>query len=87
MARRRLRKKRKTRLFKFLLSKKLKPNEVADVTGISRQHLLRLRSGISEPTRPVMIWLTVACRRILESRRNARVRVRVQDLFDLGDDR
>jgi transcriptional regulator with XRE-family HTH domain len=55
----------------------LKPNEVAEVAGISRQHLLRLRYGRAEPTRPVMIWLTIACRRLLGRR------VRVSDLFDL----
>jgi transcriptional regulator with XRE-family HTH domain len=69
------------RLGKFLRDNDLKPNEVADVTGISRQHLLRLRYGRNEPTRPLMIWLTVACRRLLGGRR----RVRITELFDLGD--
>lgn len=70
-----------TRLGAFIEAHSLKPNEIADVTGISRQHLLRLRFGQCEPTRPVMIWLTIACRHLLGGRR----RVRITELFDLGD--
>jgi transcriptional regulator with XRE-family HTH domain len=72
---------RLARLGKFLRENELVPNEVADVTGISRQHLLRLRYGRCEPTRPLMIWLTIACRRLVGGRR----RVRITELFDLGD--
>ena len=72
---------RLTRLGRFLRDNHLKPNQVADVTGISRQHLGRLRYGLSEPTRPLMIWVTVACRRLMGGRR----RVRITELFDLGD--
>lgn len=72
---------RLARLGRFLRDNDLKPNELADVTGISRQHLMRLRYGRCEPTRPLMIWLTIACRRLLGGRR----RVRVAELFDLGD--
>jgi hypothetical protein len=68
-----------TRLGRFLKNNRLKPYEVADVIGISRQHLYRLRYGASEPTRPVMIWTTIAVRRLLQRR------VRLSDLFDLGD--
>jgi transcriptional regulator with XRE-family HTH domain len=67
------------RLGVFLRDNDVKPNELADVTGISRQHVLRLRYGQSEPTRPLMIWLTIACRRMLNRR------VRITELFDLGD--
>jgi hypothetical protein len=67
------------RLGVFLRDNKVKPNELADVTGISRQHLLSLRYGRKEPTRPLMIWLTIACRRMLKRR------VRITQLFDLGD--
>ncbi len=70
-----------TRLYRFLRDNDIKPNTLADVTGISRQHLLRLRKGMAEPTRPVMIWLTIACRHLLGKRR----RVRITELFDLGD--
>jgi len=72
---------RLARLGKFLHDNEVKPNTLADVTGISRQHLTRLRYGLSEPTRPMMIWLTIACRRMLGPRR----RVRITELFDLGD--
>jgi transcriptional regulator with XRE-family HTH domain len=72
---------RLARLGKFLRENDLSPNEVADVTGISRQHLLRLRYGRCEPTRQLMIWLTIACRRLVGGRR----RVRITELFDLGD--
>jgi transcriptional regulator with XRE-family HTH domain len=74
-------KSRLSRLGKFIRDNSLKANEVADVTGISRQHLTRLRYGKSEPTRPIMIWVTIACRRLLGGRR----RVRLAELFDLGD--
>lgn len=67
------------RLGVFIRDNELKPNELADVTGISRQHLLSLRYGRREPTRPLMIWLTIACRRMLKRR------VRITELFDLGD--
>lgn len=72
--------KRMVRLGRFILDNDIRPNELADVAGISRQHLVRLRFGLAEPTRPVMIWLTVACRRMLRPKR-----VRITDLFDLGD--
>jgi hypothetical protein len=68
-------------LGRFLRDSGLKPNEVADVSGVSRQHLCRLRYGHAEPTRPMMIWLTIACRRLVSGRR----RVRLSELFDLGD--
>jgi len=72
---------RLVRLGRFIRDNGLKPNQIADVTGISRQHLDRLRFGRAEPTRPVMIWITVACRRLL-----GRKRVRITELFDLGED-
>ena len=74
-----------TRLESFIRDNDLKPNVIADVSGISRQHLLRLRFGRCEPTRPVMIWITVAVRRLLGEQRRGR-RVRITELFDLGDD-
>jgi transcriptional regulator with XRE-family HTH domain len=72
---------RLSRLGEFLRDNELVPNQVADVTGISRQHLSSLRFGRREPTRPLMIWITIACRRLLGGRR----RVRITELFDLGD--
>ena len=70
-----------TRLNEFIRENGLSPNTIADVTGISRQHLMRIRFGLAEPTRPLMIWITVACRRLIGGRR----RVRLTELFDLGD--
>jgi transcriptional regulator with XRE-family HTH domain len=69
------------RFGRFLRDQGIKPQELADVTGVSRQHILRLRYGTMEPTRPIMIWLTVGCRRLL----GKRSRVRITQLFDLGD--
>jgi hypothetical protein len=72
---------RLSRLGRFIRDNDLVPNQVADVTGISRQHLASLRYGTKEPTRPLMIWVTIACRKLLGGRR----RVRLTELFDLGD--
>ena len=71
---------RLSRLGRFIRDNDLPALEVAEVTGISRQHLLRLRYGQAEPTRPTMIWLRDACRRMLKDRN-----VSVTDLFDLGE--
>jgi len=68
-----------SRLGKFLRDNDVSPAELADLTGVSRQHLYRLRFGLMEPTRPVMIWLTLGCRRIL------RREVLVTELFDFKD--
>ena len=68
-----------TRFGEFLRENGVQPGVLADVTGISRQHIMRLRKGVSEPTRPTMIWLTIAVRRMLGRR------VRITQLFDLGD--
>src|SRR4051794_333245 len=44
-------KRRHTRLGVFLSANRLKPSAVARECGYSRQHLLRLRYGMLEPTR------------------------------------
>ena len=49
------------------------------MTGISRQQVMRLRYGIADPKRQTMSWLTIAARRLLKRR------VRITELFDLGD--
>lgn len=72
-----------TRLGEFIRDNEISTNQLADVTGVSRAHLNRLKTGRAEPTRPMMIWITVACRRLLGDRR----RVRITQLFDLGDGR
>ena len=68
-----------TRFGEFLRDNNVQPGVLADVTGISRQHIMRLRRGEAEPTRPTMIWLTIAVRHMLGRR------VRITQLFDLGD--
>lgn len=71
--------KRLTRLGVFIGEQELKPHRVADLTGISREHFRKLCHGESEPTRKVMVWITMACGRLLDRR------LRVAELFDLGD--
>jgi hypothetical protein len=68
------------RLSRFLKASGIRPLHLADTAGISRQHLGRLRAGLAEPTRPVMVWLRIASGRLL------RRPVRMSELFDLGDD-
>ena len=50
---------------------------LARVSGISRQHLLRLRKGEMEPTRPAIVALARACGLLIHEQ------VRADDLFDL----
>ncbi len=56
---------RLSRLGLFIRDNHVKPAQLADVSGVSRQYLLRLRYGRAEPTRQMMIWLAGGCRRIL----------------------
>jgi transcriptional regulator with XRE-family HTH domain len=69
-----------TRLEQFLQANGIKPGNLAEETGVSRQYLLKLRQGLSEPTRFMMVVLATGARRILHRK------VRVQELFNLGDD-
>jgi len=57
----------------------IRPAQLARVAYISRQHLLRIRTGEDDPTRHVMARLMMACTMIL------RRRVRMDELFDLTD--
>ena len=66
-----------TPLFRFVADHGIKLAALAEVSGVSRQHIYQLRMGRKEPTRPVMIWLTEAACYIL------RRRVEVAELFDL----
>ena len=65
-------------LGRFTRDNGVKLVELAELAGISRQHLYRLRFGLMEPTRPVMIWLTLASRRVLQRE------VLATELFDFG---
>jgi transcriptional regulator with XRE-family HTH domain len=66
-----------TPLFRFLESNGIGVVQLAEVSGISRQHINRLKSGRMEPTRSVMLWITEAACYIV------RRRLEVGELFDL----
>jgi hypothetical protein len=70
---------RETRLAKFIRENALKPAQIAREAGYSRQFLLRVRKGIAEPTRPLMVAVRKACSRLLGRE------VRMSQLFNLGD--
>lgn len=67
-----------TPLEEFIRSRGLRAQRVAAEARVSRQHLLRIRAGRMEPTRPVMVRIARACARL------AAERVSVADLFDLS---
>lgn len=66
-----------SKLDKFLARYDVAPADLSRLSGCSRQHLLRLRKGTAEPTRPVMRALRIASGKLL------RRRVRAEELFDL----
>jgi hypothetical protein len=74
-------KRKLSRLGRFMRDHQIKPLALADVTGVSRQHLYRLRFGRADATRDMMLLLTAGCRVLLGRRR----RVRVGELFTLED--
>ena len=69
-----------TRFGEFVKANGVKVTELSRLVGVSGPHLYRLRRGLVEPTRPVMIWLTLGCRRLLQRQ------VLITELFDFGDD-
>ena len=68
-----------TRLESFIRLNGIRPLPLARESGYSRQHLLRLRMGQMEPTRPCIAALVTACQRLLGRA------VRAADLFELGE--
>lgn len=68
-----------TKLDTFLAANGLRAIRVAREAKCSRQHLYRLRKGISEPTRPLMVAITRACSKL------AKRRVRMLELFVLEE--
>jgi hypothetical protein len=70
-----------TPLDAFLKANKLRAVRVARGADCSRQHLYRLRKGVAEPTRPLMVAITRACSKL------AKRRVRMADLFVLEEKR
>lgn len=68
----------RTKLDEFLRAHSIKPALLARVSGYSRQHLLRLRLGRTEPTPRCVVHLTAAVRRITGDD------VKPRDLFDIS---
>jgi DNA-binding phage protein len=68
-----------TRLDTFIKANAIRPATLARTAYVSRQHLMRVRTGRGDPTRHVMVRLMMACTLIL------RRRVRMDELFDLTD--
>ena len=68
-----------TRLAEFMTSNEITPLRLAVRAGVNVQHVGKLKAGLSDPKRPTMIALTRSASAIL------RRRVRVTELFDLGD--
>ena len=68
-----------SKLDTFMLAHGLKPAQLARVAYVSRQHLMRVRTGEDDPSRHVMVRLMMACTLILHRR------VRLDELFDLTD--
>ena len=69
----------KTRLETFMRANTITPRRLAMAAGVSRQHLLRLRRGIAEPTREVMVRLALAAS-VMRSRR-----VFIVEMFELTE--
>jgi hypothetical protein len=68
-----------TKLEEYLRRHRIKPVQVVEKSGYSRQHLLRVRLGLMEPTRPCIKAITRACREITAEP------LKASDLFDLDD--
>jgi hypothetical protein len=67
-----------TLLGRFISDNGIRIARFAEVSGVSRQHIYRLKADQMEPTRPVMVWLTEAACYLV------RRRVEVAELFDLA---
>ena len=69
-----------TLLARFISENGIRMGRFAEVSGVSRQHIHRLKMDQMEPTRPVMVWLTEAACYLVKRR------VEVAELFDLTID-
>jgi DNA-binding Xre family transcriptional regulator len=67
-----------TRLERFLVSRGIRPADLARACGYSRQHVYRLRAGRMDPTRRCMKAIAAACGAL------AHERVEPSQLFDLA---
>jgi predicted transcriptional regulator len=72
-----LRPSRPTKLETFIQAYRIKPIDLARESEYSRQHILRIRKGRMEPTRPCIAALVRAARRL------SRHDVTAAELFDL----
>jgi DNA-binding phage protein len=70
---------KRTRLDRFIKRHNIQPKTLAEEAGLARQHIYRLRCSQGNPTLTAMLIIRDACRRMTG------LRVRVTDLFDLGD--
>jgi DNA-binding phage protein len=68
-----------TRLDTFMKANAIRPAQLARVAFVSRQHLMRVRTGEGDPTRHVMVRLMMACTLILHRS------VKMDEIFDLTD--
>jgi hypothetical protein len=68
-----------TRFEIYLREHQVKPAHLAQRSGYTRQHILRLRQAKQEPTRRCIAGLVLALRSLTGDR------VRASDLFDLGE--
>ena len=66
-----------TLLARFISENGIRPGQLATISGVSRQHIYRLKMDRAEPTLPVMRWLTEGACYVLKRR------VEVAELFDL----
>lgn len=69
-----------TRLERFMRREGVKPRHFATDSGVSRQHIHRLRRGTADPTLRMMRILATSASRIL------RRKVHPREMFNLGDD-
>ena len=67
-----------TKLERFIKDHEISPLVLARESGVSRQHLLRVRKGIMEPTRRVMVLIAGGCSRLVGRR------VKVASLFNIA---
>jgi hypothetical protein len=68
-----------TRLEAYLRGHRIKPAHLAQWSGYTRQHILRLRQGTQEPTRRCIAGIVWALRSMTGDP------VRAGELFDLGE--
>lgn len=70
-----------TRLERFLKQKGITAAELTKATGYHRNHLYRIRTGKSEPTRECIAVILDACKRITGQP------LEVEDLFEFTERR